>query len=126
MYIRIFVDHKNTIFIFWSVLCPVELGSSAVQGLKMLFVSCNPTVTGFYSKKYLFSALPNPNQHKTYIKNTFLNQKNNQKIIPPLILDQTTFPIFFGPLLYNWYFLQAFNFRYFRAPHDSAKITSFK
>ena len=29
-------------------------------------------------------------------------------------------------ILYNWYFLQAFNFRYFRASHDSAKITSIK
>ena len=29
-------------------------------------------------------------------------------------------------ILYNWYFLQAFNFCYFRAPHDSTKITSFK
>ena len=28
--------------------------------------------------------------------------------------------------LYNWYFLQAFDFCYFRTPHDSAKITSFK
>ena len=26
-------------------------------------------------------------------------------------------------VLYNWYFLQAFNFRYFRTSHDSAKIT---
>ena len=29
-------------------------------------------------------------------------------------------------ILCNWYFLQAFNFCYFCAPHDSAKITSFK
>ena len=29
-------------------------------------------------------------------------------------------------ILYNWYFLQAFSFCYFCAPHDSAKITSFK
>ena len=29
-------------------------------------------------------------------------------------------------ILYNWYFLQAFNFCYFCAPHDSTKITSFK
>ena len=27
---------------------------------------------------------------------------------------------------YDWYFLQAVNFRYFRATHDSAKITSYK
>ena len=29
-------------------------------------------------------------------------------------------------ILNNWYFLQGFNFRYVHAPHDSAKITSFK
>ena len=29
-------------------------------------------------------------------------------------------------ILYNWYILQAFNFRYFHAPHDSTKITPFK
>ena len=28
-------------------------------------------------------------------------------------------------VLYNWYFLQAFNFHYFHAPNVSAKITSF-
>ena len=32
----------------------------------------------------------------------------------------------FSPILYNWYFSQAFNFRYFRLPHDSAKVISFK
>ena len=29
-------------------------------------------------------------------------------------------------ILYNWYFLQASKFCYFRAPNDSTKITSFK
>ena len=29
-----------------------------------------------------------------------------------------------SPILYNWYFLKAFNFHYFRPPHGSAKITS--
>ena len=29
-------------------------------------------------------------------------------------------------ILYNWYISQAFNFSYFRALHDSPKITSFK
>ena len=32
----------------------------------------------------------------------------------------------FCQVLYEWYFLHAFNFRYFHAPHDSAKMTSFK
>ena len=29
-------------------------------------------------------------------------------------------------LLYKWYFLQSFDFRYFHALHDSALIISFK
>ena len=32
----------------------------------------------------------------------------------------------FSKILYNWYILEAFNFCYFRPPHDSAKIASFK
>ena len=34
--------------------------------------------------------------------------------------------IYYDDVLYNWYFLQAFNFSYFPAPHARAKITPFK
>ena len=47
-------------------------------GLKKLFVSCNPTLTSFYSKNpypEVFSALPTPNQRKTCTKHTFLTKK---------------------------------------------------
>ena len=60
-----------------------------------LFVSCNPTLTPFYSKKYIhqsfFSALPTPNQRKTCIKHIF-GQKNNAFFFinyQPTLLFQT-------------------------------------
>ena len=45
-------------------------------------------------------------------------QNSNSKI--------TARPDLATTLLYNWYFLQAFNFCYFHAPRYSANITSFK
>ena len=64
---------------------------------KMLFVSCNPTLTSFYSKKSLpesFFRPPNSqskeNVHKTHI----FDQNNNKKYI---FTDLPTL-FFFGPL----------------------------
>ena len=50
------------------------------------------------------------------LHNTRQNTLNNPEHYDPEMLV----------ILYSWYFLQAFNFRYFHAPIDSAKITSFK
>ena len=53
---------------------------------KQMFVSCNPTLTRFYSEKSLplsFSALPTPNQHET-----FFEDKKSKEII------LLTYPIF--------------------------------
>ena len=69
---------------------------SAIQA--EMFVSCNPTLTSFYSKKSLllsFFALPTPNQRKTCMhKIHIFDQKNNPKNIflptylPYFILDR--------------------------------------
>ena len=71
--------------------------SVIVRPKKKLFVSCNPTLTSFYSKNpypKVFSALPTPNQRKTCVKNIFLTKKIMQKkkitYLPTLC--------FFGPL----------------------------
>ena len=66
---------------------------------KKLFVSCNPTLTSFYSKKNpypkVFIALPTPNQHETCIKHTFLTKKIMKK--KNLFTNLPTL-FFFGPL----------------------------
>ena len=61
---------------------------------KKLFVSCNPTLTSFYSKKTyskVFSALATPNQRKTCIKHTFLTKiiikKKNFTDLPTLFFS---------------------------------------
>ena len=50
---------------------------------KMLFVSCNRTLTNYNSEKSLhlsfFFAFPTPNQHKTCIKHTFLQKELSKK-----------------------------------------------
>ena len=62
---------------------------------KKLFVSCNPTLTSFYSKISLpkvFTALQTPNQRKTCIKHTFLTKKIMQWKI---FFYRPTYPFFF-------------------------------
>ena len=51
--------------------------------LQKLLVSCNPSLTSFYSKNpypKVFSPLPTPNQRKTCIKHTFLPKRIIKKM----------------------------------------------
>ena len=71
---------------------------------KKLFVSCNPTLTSFYSKKCLplsFFHLPTPNQRKTWIKHTFLTKKIMQKFF----FYRPTYPIYLRTVTGNKQFL---------------------
>ena len=76
-----------------------------IRPKKKLFVSCNPTLTSFYSKNpypKVFSALPTPNQHQTCIKHKFLTKEIMQKKI--FFTNQPTL-IFFRPLQETDYIL---------------------
>ena len=56
-----------------------------ISGLeKKLFVSCNPTLARFYSKK----SLPTPKQCKTCIKHTFLTKRKFFTDLPALFFGQ--------------------------------------
>ena len=61
-----------------------------------MFVSCNPTLTNFYSKEIctfiFFSAFPISNTHQTYMKHTFW--KKEKKILNLFCLP-TYLPYFF-------------------------------
>ena len=81
----------------------------------------NLQLTLFYSECQITLDLgwPSFREQKIHIRNS-LNEISQLQIITVIGIHSTIM------LLYNWYFLQAFNFRCFRTPHDSTKITSFK
>ena len=82
------LDHIENVLVYFSYFS---------RGLKKV-VSCNPTLTSFYSKDpypKVFSAFPTPNQRKTYIKHTFLTNKIMQKSFLP------SYPNFFQTVTGN-------------------------
>ena len=75
----------------WSIVVVLERNIQKIA-LWSKNLSCNPTLTGFYSKQIhtLFSPLPTPNQHKIFIKHTFFEKKNPKDFLPtylPFFLD---------------------------------------
>ena len=71
---------------------------------KKMIVSCNPTLTSFYSENpypKVFSTFPTPNQRKTCIKHTFLTKK----IMQEFFFYRPTYPIFLRTVTGNKQFL---------------------
>ena len=63
------------------------------------------------------------------IKPTMMSSQMVSRVPPPYYLGMGISSILkhnWNTILYNWYFLHAFKICYFRAPHDSVKITSFR